>query len=54
MQRCLGAEVKSEELRVKSLVEQKALKQENVKKYLAGKKYQVVYVAGKILNFVIR
>ena len=30
----------------------KALKDEKVKKYLDGKKYKVIYVPGKILNFV--
>jgi len=30
----------------------KALQDEKVKKYLTGKKYQVIYVSGKIFNFV--
>ncbi len=31
----------------------KALAEEKIKKYLAGKKYQEVYIEGKILNFVL-
>lgn len=37
----------------KKIVEEKALKNEKVKKYLTGKKYQTIYITGKILNFVI-
>jgi leucyl-tRNA synthetase len=43
--------VVSNQLSVKSVTE-KVLKQEKVKKYLAGKKYKIIYVPGKILNFV--
>jgi len=31
----------------------RSLKEEKVKKYLEGKKYRVVYVEGKIINFII-
>jgi len=37
----------------KEIVEKKALKSEKVKKYLQGKKFKVVYVSGKIINFII-
>ncbi len=36
----------------KTAVVNRSLKEEKVKKYLAGKKYRVIYVSGKILNFV--
>jgi leucyl-tRNA synthetase len=34
-------------------VERKAVEIENVKKYLLGKKYKVIFVPGKIINFVV-
>ena len=45
--------VKSPKLKVKSYIEELALKQEKVKKYLEGKRYQLVYVKGKVVNFVV-
>jgi len=43
----------SEKITNKKYVEEMALKEEKVKKYLTGKDYKIVYVPGKILNFVI-
>ena len=43
--------VSVDRLSEKEVVE-KALKEEKVKKYLAGKKYKVIYIKGRILNFV--
>ena len=40
-----------DQLSEKKVVE-KALKDEKIKKYLEGKKYRIIYVKGKILNFV--
>jgi len=34
-------------------VERRAVEIENVKKYLLGKKYKVIFVPGKIINFVV-
>ena len=44
--------VSVDRLSEKEVVE-KALKEEKVKKYLAGKKYKVIYIKGKILNLVL-
>lgn len=44
--------VKSENSTDKKYLERKAREDEKVKKYLVGKKYKVIYVPGKILNFV--
>ncbi len=46
-------QVKSNEIGDKTKIEQIALKDERVKKYVGGKKYKVIYVLGKILNFVL-
>lgn len=45
-------QVHSSEFMVQSKIEKKALENERVKKYTEGKKYKVIYVPGKILNFV--
>jgi len=45
--------VQSSKCRVQSYVVEQAIKEERVKKYLEGKKYKVIYIKGKILNFVI-
>jgi len=45
--------VKSEKLKVKSFIEQEALKNDKVKNYLERKKYRFIYVEGKVGNFVI-
>jgi len=42
-----------QECKVQSDVVAEALKQENIAKYLEGKKYKVIYVEGKILNLAI-
>ena len=44
--------IKNLEFRIQNLVVEKALKDENINKYLEGKKYRVIYVEGKILNLV--
>jgi len=44
--------VSSHEISQKAVIK-KALKIEKIKKYLTGKKYQTIYITGKILNFVI-
>ena len=44
--------IKYQELSIKNRVEKLAIKDEKVKKYLEGKKYQVIYIPNKILNFV--
>jgi len=41
-----------QECKVQNYVVEKALKDENIAKYLEGKKYKVIYVEGKILSFV--
>lgn len=46
-------QVKSKKTGNKKYIEEMALKEQKVKKYLEGKKYKVVYVLGKILNFVL-
>jgi len=38
----------------KEEVEKKALSSEKIKQYIGGKNYTVIYVSGKILNFVVR
>lgn len=38
----------------KEEVEKQALKDEKIKKHIGGKKYSLIYVPGKILNFVIK
>lgn len=38
---------------LKEEVEKIALADEKVKKYLTGKKYRVIYVQGKIINFIV-
>lgn len=38
----------------KETVVNKALKEERVNKWLSGKRYRVVYIRGKILNFVVK
>lgn len=45
--------VESQKSKVKSYIEEEALKLEKVKKYLEGKKYKMIYVEGKIVNFII-
>ena len=45
--------VKIKEAKDKSFIEQEALKDEKIKKYLEGKKYKFIYVEGKVVNFVI-
>jgi leucyl-tRNA synthetase len=45
--------VKRETCNVKREIEKIALENEKVKKYLAGKKYKMIYVEGKIVNFII-
>ncbi|MBI1982388.1 MAG: leucine--tRNA ligase [Candidatus Levybacteria bacterium] len=48
-----GIKIKSEKLKIKNEIEKMAKKSERVRKYLEGKKVkQVVYVEGKIMNFV--
>ena len=44
--------IKYQEVSIQNQVIEKALKEERVKKYTDGKKYKVIYVPGKILNFV--
>jgi leucyl-tRNA synthetase len=46
--------IKYQELSIKNRVEKLAIKDEKVKKYLEGKKYQVIYIPNKILNFVTK
>ncbi|MDO9027564.1 MAG: class I tRNA ligase family protein, partial [Candidatus Roizmanbacteria bacterium] len=38
----------------KDIVVNKALEDEKVKKYVEGKKYKIIYVQGKILNFIVK
>ena len=45
--------VKIKEAKDKSFIEQEALKDEKIKKYLEGKKYKFIYVERKVVNFVI-
>jgi leucyl-tRNA synthetase len=45
--------VKIKEAKDKSFIEQEALKDEKIKKYLEGKKYKFIYVEGKVVNFFI-
>jgi len=45
--------IQNSEFRIQNLVVEKALKDENITKYLEGKKYRVIYVSGKILNIVL-
>ncbi|MCS6956279.1 MAG: leucine--tRNA ligase [Patescibacteria group bacterium] len=45
--------VKSQKLKVKSYIEAEVLKQEKIKKYLQGRKYKMIYVEGKVVNFVV-
>jgi len=45
--------VKSQKLKVKSFIEEKALKEARIKKYLEGKNYKFIYIEGKVGNFVI-
>jgi leucyl-tRNA synthetase len=45
--------VKIQEIKTKSFIEQEALKDEKIKKYLEGKKYKFIYVEGKVGNFVV-
>jgi leucyl-tRNA synthetase len=51
----LRATIKAQTITLKDQnnIKEEALKQEKVKKHLQGKKYNVIYVEGKILNFVI-
>ena len=44
--------VKHEILKLKQEIEKTALENEKVKKYLRGRKYKMIYVEGKIINFV--
>jgi len=44
--------VNNKELGVRGYVEKLALEDEKVRKYIEDKKYKVIYVPGKILNFV--
>jgi leucyl-tRNA synthetase len=46
-------QVRTVEVRDKYKIQEKALKDEKVKKYTEGMKYKVIYVPGKILNFVL-
>ena len=45
--------IEYEVLSIKEKVIEKALQDEKVKKYTEGKEYKVIYVPGKILNFVL-
>ena len=45
--------VQSSKCKVQSYVVEQAIKEEKVKKYLERKKYKVIYVKGKIINFII-
>lgn len=45
--------ITNHELRIKGKIQEKALGDERIKNILVGKKYKVIYVPGKILNFVI-
>ncbi len=45
--------VKIQDIKTKSFIEQEALKDEKIKKYLEGKKYKFIYVEGKVGNFVV-
>jgi leucyl-tRNA synthetase len=38
----------------KNLVLEEALNQENISKYLMGQKYDIKYIEGKVLNFIIK
>lgn len=45
--------VLKKEIGNKELIEKKALLREKIKKYLRDKKYKMIYVEGKIVNFII-
>ncbi len=45
--------IQSSESRIQNYVVGQALKSEKIKKYLEGKKYQVIYVPKKIINFIL-
>ena len=47
-------QVKNEKLKVKSEIEKKAKESQKVDKYLHGKVVkQIIYVPGKVINFVV-
>lgn len=46
--------VKREKLKDKSYLENLALKQEKINKYLRGREYKLIYLEGRILNFVLK
>ena len=45
--------VKSSKSKVKSFIEEEALKDKKIKKYIEGKNYKFIYIEGKVGNFVI-
>ena len=46
--------VQSSNIKDQKEIEKLALKSEKVKKYIEGKEYKVIYVQGKIINFIVR
>ena len=46
--------IQNSELRIQNLIVERALKSEKVKKYIENKEYKIIYVPGKILNFIVR
>lgn len=45
--------VSNKEIDDKKLIEEKALSEEKVRKHLQGKEFKVIYVPGKIVNFIV-
>jgi leucyl-tRNA synthetase len=46
--------VQSDQVKDQQAVEKQANNEEKVKKYLEGKEYRVIYIPGKILNYIIK
>ena len=46
--------VQSSNIKDQKEIEKLALKSEKVKKYIEGKEYKIIYVQGKIINFIVR
>jgi len=44
--------IKYQESRIRGVVEEKALKDEKVKKYVSGKPKKIIYIQGKIINII--
>ncbi|MEK7597743.1 MAG: leucine--tRNA ligase [Patescibacteria group bacterium] len=45
--------IKNSEFKIQNLIVEKALKSEKVKRYITGKAKKIIYVPGKIINFIV-